>query len=348
MNKLPSFLVILFFVCSCTMDWTNNSDSLIADSIYIDTKKTDSSISANDNNTLSDTLKWDWNGGRSHIFSEISHLYINPDTNSKILVSYPFNTQIYGMVENLKINKVIWYKIIREDRSVGYIREDDFATDRFDFYGADYGFLVGKKQKTSKPFNTIVAIRRFKSEKHEIMENYETSDLSDGFEISWIKNTTLKGAVISQHRNSRYFFCYRTYMESCPGTTSWEYIIDTGEKLMQVAVGFSEGEADYSNETSVYLPMRFGNGKILLVKNADVTNIFDSETASLNTLPYSESIGVKIENMVVIKSDDYIYSTDDDKEVIRDKFGYLKIKSNEKSINYFEWDGQKLNTKGNQ
>jgi hypothetical protein len=86
---------------------------------------------------------------------------------------------------------------------------------------------------------------------------------------------------------------------------------------------------------TAYIPMKFGNGKVLLVANADIENIFNWQTADLNIFPYSSKYGVPIEKIVVVKHENNGY---DEVDFEQDPSN-AKVKT---KITIYEWNGKNL------
>lgn len=275
-------------------------------------------------------------------FLEESYIFSKPDTNSEVLAKLPFNS-IINRIEEIRTENAqeYWWIAVmhpNDESKYGYIREKDLADYREKYYGSDYAFLVGESDTTIEGYKRqIVEIKRFSVKDNKMLERYKTKYKESGYRFHRIYNSTLKGTNPNNKENPRALFIYETYRQSCPGGGMKEFIIDDGNKLKLLTTSSSEGEGGYYEQTTAYIPMRFGNGKVLLVGDADVQNIFNWSKADLNIFPYQSKYNVPIENMIVIENETNGYSSPDlDWEQDPEK-----AKVTTKSTIY-EWDGENL------
>jgi hypothetical protein len=291
--------------------------------------------------TVTSRIKWngEYHSWPNMTFSEKTLIYCNPDTNSSIVDTFLIATRIRSQ-ELIKNQNIRWYRIILKNKKDGYIKEENLTNQKFEYHEKKYGFLIGKKTEHEKQKQTIT-FRRYELNTHKILESFDTENLSNDYSIEQIHWTTLKGTPSGYNDSTRIFFCYRTARTSCPGSTTYEFLMDTGEELKRVASGFYMGEGNYSNKSTVYIPIRFGNGKIMLVENGDIQHIFNFQTADLNIFPYSEKIGIPITDLIVIKNEERIDLVDDNDNPIINPDGSYKAKIT-RSIEYYRWDGQRL------
>lgn len=275
-------------------------------------------------------------------FSEESYIFSKPDTNSEVLAKLPFNS-IVSRIEEIKTENTqeYWWIAVmhpNDESKYGYIREKDLADYREKYYGSSYAFLVGESDTIIGGYKQrIVEIKRFSTKDNKMLERYKTTYKESGYRFHRIYNSTLKGTNPNNKENPRALFIYETFRQSCPGGGLKEFIIDDGNKLKLLTKVGSEGEGGYYDQSTAYIPMRFGNGKVLLVGDADVQNIFNWSKADLNVFPYQSKYNVPIENIVVIEDETNGYNSPDlDWEQDPEK-----AKVTTKSTIY-EWDGEKL------
>ena len=143
-----------------------------------------------------------------------------------------------------------------------------------------------------------------------------------GYNIEWLNYNGLTfcdGVII-----------YHDFRESCPGTSTTTFISVNNEG------GLKKITSSYSRETSnttIYFPLKFESGKILLVAGGDVNGIFNYYSGELNTFDYPKEFKVPINEIIVeIKSE---YS------------GTLEIPEEAEEISrdtiYYRWNGTELN-----
>jgi len=331
LNSVLSFLLVLFAgVCNAQY-----AVAVAGTSVGCDTTALVSRIGR--------VRNYNWRFGT---LGDATNIYCAPDTGSTVLRVLPFGTPVQSVPnqDTIENQGKVWYKVFFKNDNAAYIKEEDLAEGGDDFYGNGYGFLWGQKPGYDSLGRKHFVIRRHKTGTPNALETFECNYL-DGFEIQPLYLTTLKCATagsIGNHDSAHIFFRYRTFTNSCPGVTNYVFIADNGKRLKKVTASASTGEGDEFNDETVYLPVQFGNGKILLVADGDVEHIFDVSTASLRVFPYPENCGVPINNLIVKTKDKGTYVTDANDHLVRNKDGTYKIKSEVKSTEFYSWDGNKV------
>lgn len=116
---------------------------------------------------------------------------------------------------------------------------------------------------------------------------------------------------------------YWHHGESCPESEGNVFVTYKNGRMNEITHSYFSGEADISEFTKVYIPLKFGDGKILLVENGDSEHMFNSWDATLKTIPYPKNCKVPITQLVVTVQGD----TESGKAQI---------------VRYYRWDGEKL------
>lgn len=281
------------------------------------------------------------------VYSDQANGYCSPDENSKIEQEFPFNAVIKtGIVINRIKNDTVYpysaeperYQVIgRETKwakwingeEIRYVKLADLTQQDFRIWG----FTASEVMKDNQARIQLKSFNPSAPEKN--IDQFMTGDLMHGFRLNISVFNGLKGGG--------QLIRYETFRESCPGANLNELILLKNGKFHALLSAFATGEmGEYEAET-IYYPMKFDNGKVLLVANADLENIFNLSTAELNVFEYNEDIGIPIEELVVrVKR----YS-----ETIMDENGEPKMDAQDIDYlvndivdepEFFRWDGEKL------
>ncbi|GAL85532.1 hypothetical protein MYP_2761 [Sporocytophaga myxococcoides] len=357
MNSFKAITFVLFFIAnvfifilSSCIDGQDKDDyevlaekpcppSLNIDSLKIVLRK---QIREEQNRFVFNSSYPDEGGNKSnYIFAEKTYIYSEPDSNSTILTELPFCSEVQRIegIKNLESQGEWWTTVMHPDdvNKLGYVRYQDFADFMYIQYDKGYGFLVGQSDTLIDQYNQrTVELRRFSINNHKILERYKTSYRESGFRFFKVYNTTLNAG--KQRDNYNELFVYETYRLSCPGGGMKEFILDDGNKLIKVAAVKSEGEGGYYNQEVAYIPLKFHNGKVLLVADADVQNIFSSAKAELNVFPYVSEYNIPVEDMVVIQYESNGYD-DPNLDFDIDESENAKVTT---ICTLYKWDGNKL------
>lgn len=285
-----------------------------------------------------------------YTFSDKTMLYCSPDETSEVVDTLWFNTQIsstdhiHRFVEdsifaidvatNKKrlVNTFMketghWY-LINHNGKEGFIKHYDVAT----YVSNEPPFLAGFVDTNA---DLCMELRSFNKENpSRIVHTYKCLHYFHAFEIrsQLFNGLETPGSLVR----------YTTFTQSCPSATYHEFIqIDNG-KFTSIASCMSGGEANLYQMEIVYLPLKFGNGKILLVADGDWENIFNYDTATLNTFNYPAQFGVPIENLIVITKEHTEEVLDANGEPVMENENDYKVKVIKEKPQYYRWDGQKL------
>lgn len=318
------YLAVFLFLFSCNNDQTKTiltDDTLARDSIKI----------------LRDSLQMDEfrdknlvEKSQSSTFPDSCYVYSKPDLNSLPIGRFPMftNLTIFGNRPIIS-NGVEWYKVETQDKKIGFIDVQDLIFGEFENQEKGYKLVLGVREK--RHLGSMVSINRVRLHDNKVTEILELPLISSPF-VTKISSTTLMSAL--------QVLKYETSSEECPGITEDYYIIDNGNKLILLAKGTSSGESSWYQSSIVYIPIKLTNGKVMLVANGNINNIFNSETGELNVFHYTEDIGIPIENLIVIKNEEVEYEFDEDYNPIENKDGTYKIASENYSTEYYSWNGK--------
>lgn len=277
-------------------------------------------------------------------YNESCKVYFKPDTASEIITTLKFKTYLQLLREGeqefpadgkggLRILK--WYEIDYENNK-GFIKAASIATHSFYnlttkcdyFLVTDFSaennpdtnsFTIYKYDNNSKKFTDTLSYKNFRADVvHEIRY--------DGW-----KNVTM-------------LFHAEEINAYCGGGTSDVFITDANNNLSEmISTKFNadDGSAD-SYTSTVWLPIKFMKGNILLLLNGDVENAFDANSGKLNTHAFPKELTIpKIELVVFneIKTGS-IYNKKG--EPIKNADGNYTSKVVNNRTKYYKWDGSKL------
>lgn len=286
------------------------------------------------------------------IYADKALVYCSPDTSAFVIDTLSFNslvratehiqrlrddtifqtdfaTRIKTVLQTFLNNSGEWYSIMH-DKGSAYVKKDDLAIWNIT------GFLAGLK-RSEVGYNTIELSSIDSADQHKRDRSFLLNYLSHGYELEAVGFNGLKDCETLLH--------YRTYRESCPGGEMHQFVAFTKNGFVEVASCSGEGEGgEYIWET-LYLPMRFPNGKVLLVAYADLENIFNIQTADLNTYPYPENAGIPIDQLIVKTNEFTVPLLDEDGNDQYDEHGSKKVRVDHDPPVYYRWDGKEVGRK---
>jgi hypothetical protein len=268
-----------------------------------------------------------------------TYVYDSSSTNSKIIDTLDINTPLRITGWGERFSKVEYSKHVkfgRAKRMIGYVDPVDMYTQKIreNALGLDYLFSI---EKQGGYHETTVKINGLKRRTNEQVCTVSISDGSDSHWASPVMSTTLKNVESMVHIG----FGRRG---SCPGVVDdrFYYFDGVDPEMKKITSCGSTGEAGYYDALMAYFPVKFNSGKVLLVHNADLQNIFNTESGALNVFEYPDSINVPIEELVVMKHEVAEPHFDRNNQPMYYKNGQNKMKITERSVTYFRWNGKRL------
>ncbi len=267
-------------------------------------------------------------------------LYSKADTNSKHTALMPATT-LY-IQEMGEAQGCYWYYVNTDANIKGYVKYEDVIPFRAYNFATNSEYYIWKDIEGDHWADPTFVI---KAKKDNPSQN-DTLVITDMPYYLRVTDIYYKLAL----KNINKLIDLEFYNAQCPGTSINVFVGDCGDSLTVIESSFSSGEQTWYDSRIVYLPFKFDNGKILLVANADVTNIFNHQTAELNVFPYPADCGISIEELIVIvnesgEEEEIIENTEEasehethDVEPAIDKEPVLKV---QRSVEYYRWDGYK-------
>lgn len=252
-------------------------------------------------------------------------LFESPDTNSQVVWqdNRPFKHYLTPL-RTATNQGIKWYKVSVEGEVEGFIREQDFV--KYSFYGANesYYYVVNNPIKNSNPYYQIIRRNKIGTDTFELGMYWSYMRSKEKY-----SHTTLSGVTK--------LLQFEFFNAQCPGTNEEVLIADVGDSLTKIASSFGQGEAGWSEHRTVYIPVKLGDDKVLLVANGDVENIFNTYRVKLNTFNYPKDIGVPIEELVVIVKETY----EPDETANQDEETYITKRTAYKE-EFYHWKNNRL------
>lgn len=284
-------------------------------------------------------------------------VYALPDLLAKQIDTLETFTQVTYLQEGSKPNtKENWVKISYNARNkqgvnreyTGYIIEQNISFGTVSSYSEDesLSFILTESplldEDLKMPKFRLNAVNRSANLNDEKITKISTYDLNIGainnhnhFYLTAVSNHALKNIP-------NLLRLYWHQGESCPESEGNVFMAYANGKMSEIISSSSTGEGVFYETTTVYLPVKFAKGKVLLVENGDSENMLDLYTGTLKTITYPKDCGVPIEQLIVVIEEDAEAKEDAKGEYIlnKDKENIMEI--THKIIKYYRWDGSKL------
>lgn len=265
------------------------------------------------------------------IFTSDCYVYNSPNDTSNIVDTLTFNARI-PIIEHIKNKNKEWYRISDNTHS-GYIKKENLS-----IYSYRYsGYLIGYNEKDGR---SRIELKSFANDNGKyIIDSFIFGDYKGDVIV---KDLPFNGL----ENSGTYIIKYTTLHGGDATSYYYEYVAyDIDTRMFKKIVSYSSGYYDMCefDEEIFYFPMKFDNGKILLVKDADYENIFNTQTAELNILEYPKHINIPIEQLIIKISRDAECVFDSSGSLVIDpstKAGKMKITESEPV--YYRWNGQEL------
>lgn len=279
-------------------------------------------------------------------FSDSSKIYSKPDTNSAVLQVFKFKTHLRLLGEGddtkeirtemvrengekysmTQFTNLRWYSVELID-GIGYIKASDVATHTFTDENGLFDYF----------FQTSGNCYLFKYDRNK-------KQFIDSLEIKSVRGDLIHSISPNGWKNVNMLFRTTMINAFCGGGTTNVFIVDANGKLSELISTKSysdDGSAD-AYSSNVWLPIKFDKGKILLIDNGDVENVFDINSGQLNTYTYPKELTFPKIELIVLKEieEKSLYSSNG--EPILNANGSYKSKAVKNTVIYFRWNGAKL------
>jgi hypothetical protein len=253
-------------------------------------------------------------------------VYSRPDTTSEVLRVIEFNTELTLLREG-NDNTNNWYEIESWNK-IGYVKAKDIIAHS----------MMGDSNKyfiKNLPRQTMVY--KYSLQRKQFMDTLEIS----------IYTNTVEQIKHDGWKNVNCLFKISRISPTCGGGGTSIYIVDANNSLSElIRTGYNNTESIVDEPyvaSAVYLPMKFMNGKILLVKDGDLKNIFDGYTGKLRTTSFPKDLTFPKEELVIksIITEQAVLDANKKPIYKADEAWNLKTKTIIKN-EYYRWNGKKL------
>lgn len=285
--------------------------------------------------------------------SDLSKVYSQADTNSKVLLTLDLNTKLNLLGEGEdtwetateKINDsgekyvskqysiINWYKIAIASGEA-YILASDIATHSFtnDKNQIVY-FIVTEYSTQHNPGGNSFTVYKFNKKKNLFVDTLVSKDIRG--DVIQFNNIGWENVDVLIH--AKMINAY------CGGGESDAFIVDANNKLstlINTSSNADDGSAD-SYCSSVWLPMT-RNNKVQLIANGDTDSLFIAFSEKLNVYPFPKEITVPKKELVVYNEKEYKSIYNKKGEPLVNVDGSYKYKKTRDKTIYYRWNGKKL------
>lgn len=278
-------------------------------------------------------------------FDKPTQVYAAPDKDAIISILDPF-TQITIEREGIEPqSKVKWYYIRYKGSNDRRFYQDTFGYikgENIDIGNTYNQFILGKNETgdSNHRFKLVFTPREYAS------DNVKTSDTLSLdiklFDIEYYNQYFIEDSRALLKGNPKITRIYWHHGESCPESEGNVFVVKTDTKLVELPHSYASGEYGFSDYKQIYLPVRFDNGKTLLVANADVRNMYNEYDQTTNTIEYPESSGIPINELIVEIEATEEGKSDENGNILEDKNGSPIMEKTHHIIRYYRWDGKEV------
>ncbi|TND08337.1 MAG: hypothetical protein FD123_2368 [Bacteroidetes bacterium] len=263
------------------------------------------------------------------VFTDSAKIFTAPDTTAAFLCHAPFRAPLKILQRGGN-----WYKVELRDRRTGYIAQADVAEHTLtDPAGKNEYYLLPDFIGPNGKYNLLIYKYNLKEKK-----------FTDSLVISQPLEATYKVQELSclDWKNTGMLFRFTAIQAYCGGGTTEIFIIDAGGKLSELCRSFCGGEQGDISCTTTWLPVTFPAGKVMLVENGDLDNIFNRHSGTLNTHAVPKDIAAKPSELIVIKKYETTSMLDKNGEAMLTESGSFKSTVTKNVTHYYRWDGKKM------
>ena len=260
-----------------------------------------------------------------------ARIYDSRDSNAVLIDSLPFRTYLPRVSTDRQT-----YAVEYGNGKKGFLHPTDIYEYKVYAYEHHLEFLAGFSKATpySKREVTIQVVSS--KDRKQIISRHTLPLTLPYFHIKRAA-CALKGVDV--------LLVYSSNNASCPGTTKQIFLAFQQGKLKEITSTFSMGEEGDYNYQKIYFPARFENGKVVMLQDGNLQNIFNYVTGELNTFTVPEEIDIPLDDLVIVESESAHTEFDEDgRPVVDEKGNYALVKSG--GITYYRWDGNKLTNIG--
>lgn len=272
-------------------------------------------------------------------FEQPTQVYSAPGSSSVMQILPPF-TSITIEREGIEPqSKEKWYYIsFRNANSdiFGYIKDQNI-----DIGNTGNNFILGTttySDKNSSFFKIVYTPRQYS---WDVMNINDTLSLKINlYKIEYYNAFFLEYSNVSFQGNPAIVRLYWHHGESCPESEGNVFVVKNKEnKLVELPQSVGSGEYGYYTYRKIYLPVKFGNGKTLLVENGDDKNMYNQWDQTTNTISYPTDCNIPLNELIVEIEATEEAKTNKNHEIIEDQNGSPIMEKTHHIVRYYRWTG---------
>lgn len=284
-------------------------------------------------------------------FSDSTKVYSKPDTNSKVLQVFKFNTNLQlmkeGEIDGEIISEVVkedgtkftqkkytyfrWYEIVLGN-DLGYVKWTDIVVHSLMSSDNKYKYFI---RCCFPPDNNMNVLKY----------SFTSKKFVDTFDLLSSAALVVKPIDHNGWKNVNLLFRITNISATCGGGRDDTFVIDANDSLSILTTsGYTNieditQEDDY--EAVIYLPIKFGNGKILLVETGNVEQIFDTYKGDLKVYSLPANLTIPEQELIIKKINTEKAVLNAQGKPVFIKKGICKTQQTN-STNFYKWNGRKL------
>jgi hypothetical protein len=233
-----------------------------------------------------------------------------------------------------------YWHVLVGDSIPGYVKFTDVASHGFGYRGYDPWILMGDGPRKAGQYCMKVVSCAEKSE-YPLRPPYMKEEFQFFYSAGPNKNVQQIGALALKDLPLGYLF-HANNGNDCPNSQESHLIVQIKGKFQDLLQGYAKLEGKHYERTTFYLPVKFDNGKVLLIEEGDQYNAFNLQETRLNAFEYNNTIGIPITQLVVVEEESGDYFEDANGHFVYDEKGHLKKNVSLHSVKYYRWNGEKI------
>jgi hypothetical protein len=280
------------------------------------------------------------------VLSDSCRLFSKPDTNSRVIRMLKFSKQIQikilneGYVQRISKNYtkyeiLKWYKVSCLDTE-GYVMGSEIA--KYQFRNGIDRILYIMTDDLSEKFNPAGGLRIYKYDVDQ-KKFLDTLDIKISPGESETRITELNS---TGWKNVDILFRIENIEAYCGGGDQNIFIADANGKLTNIISSLVYGEIGNEYVSTVFLPIKFDKGKVLLIENGDVKNVFDPYTGNLHTYSFPKNLEIPKSELIVLKIKEMKGTVDKNYEPVMNPDNSYKSRLVKNATEFYRWNGNKL------
>ncbi|TNE54746.1 MAG: hypothetical protein EP338_06305 [Bacteroidetes bacterium] len=226
-----------------------------------------------------------------------------------------------------------WVQVEFGKGKIGFVRGTAISEFDVSDYRGKRNYLI--RQSKFKPYDDRkISIMIYDQKNPKKVLGVTEIEMKSSYYRANMVQTALKSA--------ENMLCITHFRASCPGTEIREFYRYSHGKMHFVGNSMATGEMGEYTVSTLYLPIRFENGKIRHFSDANPDGVFNWQTGELNHFQLPDSLQSRAAKIAVRvdESGQQIFGKDYQQRY--DKEGSPLIKIFNKKVSFYEWNGRKL------